>query len=202
MNCFLQGAEVVALVIWGGSAFSVPRAQHDSRRRLDRCPQSQEEGKQHPRSRTKCPLGNTSLSVRGCVNIFPDQSECKWWRERRLEAITFYFKSFIALILSIQRGALGLSLGCCGKIATFCAIEWKLHVCRKSLNVFHSNRVTVLRPNVKTKSFFQYAHNPKQYAATGKSHCCAPFDHFPAAQPVWVLGVEHHCYGKLGNSLS
>ena len=43
----LQGAEAVALVIWGGSALSVSRAQHDSRRRLDRRPQPQEEGKLH-----------------------------------------------------------------------------------------------------------------------------------------------------------
>ena len=42
----LQGAEAVALVIWGGAALSVPGAQHDTRRRLDRCPQPQEEGKQ------------------------------------------------------------------------------------------------------------------------------------------------------------
>ena len=42
-----QGAEAVALVIWGGSALSVSRAQHDSRRRLDRRPQPQEEGKLH-----------------------------------------------------------------------------------------------------------------------------------------------------------
>ena len=47
MICLLQGAEAYALVIWGRSALSIPRAQHDSRRRLDRRPQSQKEGKQH-----------------------------------------------------------------------------------------------------------------------------------------------------------
>ena len=43
----IQCPEVVAVVIWRGAALSVPGAQHDSRRRLDRRPQPQEEGKSH-----------------------------------------------------------------------------------------------------------------------------------------------------------
>ena len=57
----IQCPEVVAVVIWRGAALSVPGAQHDSRRRLDRRPQSQEEGTYHLVKNPQ-PLQTTSWS--------------------------------------------------------------------------------------------------------------------------------------------